>query len=202
MRQDLYERGREIIQAAPELYVDLDVEADGVPGYGSLRSAGALTPWGDEFHCEIKPTSNLSIPSQDAFCEAHGQERERLLEEGLEPAHAMQGLAEWTLRMQMKYRKLGSVLTAYNASFDFPWINLEMVKAGIDNPYGIAGYCIKSRALELSGKYSWRDTKKSRLPAIIVPEGDFTHNPIEDAHYQQKIHFALVGLLDTAWVKP
>jgi hypothetical protein len=28
-----------------------------------------------------------------------------------------------------------------------------------------------------------------------VPDGDFTHHALEDARYQQKIHFALVGAL-------
>ena len=199
MNQQYFERGQEIVQAAPQLYVDLDVEADGKPGYGSLLSVGAVTPWGDEFYREIKPTSDVWVPSQRQFCEDHNLQRERLLAEGMHPAQAMRELQQWTREQQARYEKVGSVLTAFNASFDYPWIDLQMTRAKLNSPYGIAGYCIKSLAQVFSqDRYDWRETSKGRLPADIVPDGDFTHNALEDAAYQQKIHFALVGRLAIA----
>jgi DNA polymerase III alpha subunit (gram-positive type) len=195
MDNNLYEQGKELIRAAPQLYVDLDVEADGKPGHGSLLSIGAVTPWGDEFYAELKPTSSVWVQSQKDFCEAHNLKRERLLQEGTEPAEAIQKLGEWTLSQQARHKKSGAVLTAFNASFDYPWIDLEATKAGIKSPFGIAGYCIKSLALALSKNCDWRTTTKGNLPNDIVPSGDFTHNALEDAKYQQKIHFALIGKL-------
>jgi hypothetical protein len=70
------------------------------------------------------------------------------------------------------------------------------------NPYGVAGYCIKSLAIALSDTYDWRQTTKGNLPAELVPEGDFTHNALEDARYQQKIHFALAAKLQTIIKQP
>lgn len=196
MNQLLYERGMEIVQNAPQLYLDLDVEADGKAGYGSLLSVGAVSPWGEEFYAELKPTSDVWVQSQRDFAEAHGLERERLIREGKEPAEVMLDLVRWASSLKKKYQKLGCVITAFNASFDFAWVDLEITKANLKSPFGVAGYCIKSRAQGLEDGYDWRDTSKGRLPDSIVPDGDFTHNALEDAIYQQKVHFALAGLIE------
>lgn len=195
MNHELYECGKQIVQDAPQLYIDLDVEADGKPGYGSLLSIGAVTPWGEEFYEELRPTSNVYVPSQREFCEDHGLKRQRLLHEGIEPTLAMQRLRRWTTTNAQKHEKKGCVLVAFNASFDYPWIDLEMQKAGVQNPYGIAGYCIKSLAQALQPGYDWSKTSKNNLPPDVIPEGDFTHNALEDAIYQQRMHFSMVGKL-------
>jgi hypothetical protein len=195
--EQLVERGREIVQAAPQNFIDLDVEADGVAGWGSLLAIGAISPWGDEFRAELKPTSDKFVPHQRQFCEEHGLERARLLVEGQNPRKALRDLARWTIDITKREGKQNAVLTAFNASFDFPLINLAMLEADMPkNPYGIAGYCIKSLAMKLPGNYDWRKTNKGNLPAELVPEGDFTHDPLEDSRYQQKIHFALAATLE------
>lgn len=207
------ERGEAIVSAAPQLYVDVDVEADGKPGYGSLLSIGATASrytlsepepndeqsYGlqqEKFYRELKPTSEEYVPSQREFCESHGLVRERLLEEGMEPADAVMELADWENRTRQKFGKESSVAVGFNASFDFPWIDLEMTRAGLDNPFGNAGYCIKSLAQILSPDYDWGMTSKSQLPSDVLPSSDFTHNALEDAIYQQGMHFAMVGKID------
>jgi hypothetical protein len=194
--EQLATRGREIIQAAPQLYLDVDVEADGVAGYGSLLSVGAVSPWGETYYSELRPSSDRYIDSNRAFCEAHNLERERLMDEGQEPAKVMKELHEWVGDTTRTYEKSRAVFSAFNASFDFPWVDLAMREADLKNPFGVAGYCIKSLANQLSPDYDWRETTKGRLPAGVIPEGDFTHNALEDAMYQQKIHNALVGVLN------
>ncbi len=193
--EQLAARGSEVIKAAPELYIDLDVEADGIPGYGSLLSVGAVSPWGETYYTELRPASERFIESNRAFCEAHNLERERLMDEGRDPSEAMRELRDWTGDVVQTHEKSRPVLTAFNASFDHPWVDLGMKEAQLQNPFGVAGFCIKSMANVFSENYSWRETVKGRLPADIVPEGDFTHNALEDAIYQQKIHNALVGKL-------
>jgi len=191
----LHARGKEIVQAAPQAYFDVDVEADGVAGYGSLLSVGAVSPWGETYYSELKPSSERFIKSNRAFCEAHNLERERLMDEGQDPNKVMRELTEWVGDITETYDKNRAVFAAFNASFDFPWVDLAMREAEIKNPFGIAGYCIKSLANQLTQEYDWRKTAKGNLPADIIPEGDFTHNALEDAIYQQKIHNALVGKL-------
>ena len=193
----LVSQGATVVQEAPQLYVDLDVEADGIPGYGSLLSVGAITPWGETFYAELQPSSDRFIPANRQFCEDHNLQRERLMDEGQNPAEAMRNLADWVISLTAEYDKSRPVLTAFNASFDHPWIDLAMTEANIKKkPFGVAGFCIKSLAMVLSDTYDWRDTTKGRLPAELVPAGDFTHNALEDAVYQQKIHFALAARLN------
>lgn len=195
----LVERGRTIVQQAPQLYIDLDVESDGWPGYGSLLSMGAVSPWGEQFYRELRPTDGPYIPENRAFCAEHGLDYTRLMDEGVEPSVAMQELSEWQAEIKRRYGKLGkSILTAFNASYDFPMVNLEYVKAGLDNPFDITGYCIQSLALALSQQYDWKNVSKKHLPEGLAPSGSFTHNALEDALWQQELHFALVGALHPA----
>jgi len=195
--EQLHARGKEIIQNAPQLYFDVDVEADGIAGYGSLLSVGAVSPWGEKYYAELKPTSSRYIQSNHDFCEAHNLERVRLLDEGRDPEDVMEEFTEWVGNITEIYDKKRPVFSAFNASFDFPWVDLAMKEAGIfKNPFGVSGYCIKSLANTLSNNYDWAQTAKGRLPAELVPEGDFTHNALKDAMYQQKIHNALVGTLE------
>jgi len=194
--EQLVESGQNVIRQAPQLFIDLDVEADGIPGYGSLLSIGAVSPWGETFYTELKPASEKYLPTNRVFAEAHGLERERLLAKGEDPVVAAQNLARWSVELAEAHGKDRPVLTAFNASFDFPWIDLAMKEAGHnDNPFGVAGFCIKSLAMALPGAYDWRKTAKGALPAELIPPGDFTHNALEDAIYQQQIHFALAGKL-------
>ncbi|MGB4762054.1 MAG: 3'-5' exonuclease [Candidatus Saccharimonas sp.] len=194
---ELVVRGKEVVQSAPQLYIDLDVESDGWPGYGSLLSVGAVSPWGEQFYRELRPTSEFYIPVNREFIAQHGLDYERLCDEGIEPAEAMRQLAEWEAELRERYGKVGkSVLAAFNASYDFPMINLEYVKAGLESPFGITGYCIQSLAQALRPGYDWRNVRKKSLPLEVVPAGDFTHNALEDAIWQQELHFAMVGLLD------
>lgn len=190
---ELIERGKLIVQEAPQLYIDIDVEADGKAGYGSLLSIGGVTPYGDEYYIEIKPDSELYIASQREFCEVHGLERERLMREGVPVKDAIQDFTDWTEHQRKTYGKK-PVFAAFNAGFDFGLIDLEYCKAGMKNPYGIAPADLKSMALDLNPNWDWDETSKNKLPAEILPEGDFTHNALEDAIYQQHIHFGLAAL--------
>jgi hypothetical protein len=194
--EQLVAQGRAIIRQAPQLYIDLDVEADGIPGYGSLLSIGALSPWGETFYAELRPASEKYLPSNRAFAEAHNLERERLLQEGEDPQIAPRSFASWATGLTELHGKDRPVLAAFNASFDFPWVDLAMKQSGIkQNPFGVAGFCIKSLAMALPGEYDWRKTAKGNMPKELIPPGDFTHNALEDAVYQQQIHFALAGKL-------
>jgi DNA polymerase III epsilon subunit-like protein len=191
----LVETGRKIIQASPTELIDFDVEADGVPGLGNLRSAGFVAPGGETYYAELKPTSSLYIEANHQFCEAHGLEYERLMEEGMHPTDAMEEIRDWAKAVQLKDDKPKIALAAFNASFDFPWIDLEMKKAGLRHPFGVAGFCTKSLAMALVPNYDWSATAKHKLPPEYSPEGEFTHNALEDAIWQQKQHFAMVGAL-------
>jgi|GEM_PF-1020755 len=191
--QENFDHGREIVRQSPQLIVDLDVESDGIAGYGSLLSIGAVTPWGETFYRELKPTAKEWIEGNREFCENHGLNRERLLDEGIEPSKAIGELDEWTREAMRKYGKQAAVLAAYNASYDFPLIALEYQRAGLENPYGHAGYCTESLIMAFERQYDWDASGKKQFGPDVRPTGELSHNALEDAIYQQQFHFALIG---------
>jgi len=193
-KEKLWNEGRQILLDAPQQFIDVDVEADGIAGYGSLLALGAVALGGETFYSELKPLYETFLPGNRAFCEAHNLERERLIEEAPEAAQVMQEFHEWVTGLQQKYDK-ETVFVGLNAGFDWALVDLYFALHGLDNPFGIAGDDLKSLVMPLGGKWDWHDTKKSRIPEIIKPEGEFTHHALEDALYQQKIHFGAAALL-------
>jgi DNA polymerase III epsilon subunit-like protein len=192
-KQLLWEKGKEILQNAPQLFIDIDIEADGIAGHGSILSIGATTVHGETFYSELKPAFEQFIEGHSVFCAEHGLERERLLAEAVEAEVVMHNFNVWIHEMMVKHEK-DPVFVGLNAGFDWPFIDLYFRKYGIDNPFGIAGDDLKSLVMPLGGSWDWNDTKKSRMPEAIKPEGDFTHHALEDAQYQQKLHFGAVAL--------
>lgn len=192
------EIGRAMVQNSPELFIDIDVEADGIAGKGSLLSIGAIDPWGATFYREIKPMEeNGFVADYRDFIDPDGTLGVRLRREGGEVGEVISDFANWALRSQELHKKTGTIaLVGFNASYDFPLINLEYMRAGVESPFGFAGYCIKSLAMAL-GKdtYSWKQAGKSGVLKDFLPEGEFTHHALDDAKYQQFIHYGLVGEL-------
>lgn len=193
-RESLWSKGKEIVLNAPQFYIDVDVEADGIAGYGSMLSLGAQSPAGESFYSEIKPAFDDFIPKNREFVEKHGLNRARLIKEAPDMKEVMSQFRAWLIQAQPQYSK-EPVFTAFNAAFDWAFINLYFLKAGIQNPFGHAPFDLKSLAMPLKNNWNWNDTSKSNLPGIIVPDGDFTHHALEDAKYQQKLHFGMAALL-------
>jgi len=194
-RSEIFLCGREIVLAAPQLYVDVDVEADGIAGHGSMLSIGAQSPTGESFYREIRPITDDHKPANRKFCEKHGLGRERLLEEASDAKEVMTDFYVWISEVSGKHNK-PPVFTAFNAAFDWAFVDLYFIKAGYKrNPFGTSPFDLKSLALPLTGEWDWTKTSKDKLPEIIIPEGDFTHHALEDAQYQQKLHFGMAAVL-------
>jgi DNA polymerase III epsilon subunit-like protein len=194
-RTEIFNRGREIVLNAPQLYVDVDVEADGIAGHGSMLSIGAQSPTGESFYSEIKPAYEEFKQGNREFCEQHGLPRQRLLVEAPDYHEVMTKFQAWLNNLQEQTGKK-PIFTAFNAAFDWGFVDLYFLKSGIEkNPFGIAPFDLKSLALPLTGNWDWSLTSKGKLPALIIPDGDFTHHALEDAQYQQKLHFGMAALL-------
>jgi hypothetical protein len=191
---NIFDKGKQIVIAAPQLYIDVDIETDGWAGFGSMLSLGAVSPEGETFYSEIRPLDGEYVPAQREFCEKYGLERERLLLEAPHYSEVMTLLSEWVLGLNKASGKI-PVFSAFNAGFDFGFVQLYYLRAGLKNPFGSAPFDLKSLALILNPSWDWSLTAKSQLPPAILPEGDFTHHALEDAIYQQKLHFGMAGLL-------
>ncbi len=195
----LFAIGRETVLAAPHNYIDVDVEADGIAGYGSMLSIGAQSPTGESFYSEVKPYSANFINANREFCQQHGLEHDRLMDEAPELQEVMESYGEWLSALQKKTGKK-AVFTAFNAAFDWAHVDLGFTLSGIENPHGIAPFDLKSLSVPLVG-WDWKKTAKSNLPPEIIPDGDFTHHALEDAQYQQKLHFGMAALFSEAYTK-
>lgn len=194
---EIFEHGREIVLSAPQLYIDVDIEADGIAGHGSMLSLGAQSPMGESFYSEIQPITDSFKPGNREFCEQHGLQRERLLQEAPDFKKVMKDFHSWVTEVTEKTGK-SPVFTAFNAAFDWAFVDLYFIKADYEkNPFGIAPFDLKSLALPLTGDWNWSKTGKNKLPEVIIPEGDFTHHALEDAQYQQKLHFGMAAILGT-----
>lgn len=193
--QNLVDCGREIVQNAPQIFIDVDVEGDGPAGFGSLLSIGAIAPRGETFYAEIAPQTERFLRGPHEFCETHGLNRERLSREGLNIATAAINFANWTNNLAKSANKL-PVFTAFNAGYDWAHVDLALALAGISrNPFGIAPFDIKSLAMCLGEKWDFAQTAKDKLPQILTPAREFTHNALDDARWQQEQHFALAGYM-------
>lgn len=193
----LWAIGKETVLGAPQLYVDVDVEADGIAGHGSMLSIGAQSPTGESFYSEVKPYSNDYIASNKAFCEKHGLERERLLDEAPNLQDVMEHYQDWLGQLTKKTGKK-AVFTAFNAGFDWAHVDLAFTKTGYKNQHGVAPFDSKSLVLPLVG-WDWSRTTKDHLPPEIIPREKFTHHALKDAQWQQKIHFGAAALLGTRY---
>ena len=199
LREKLWEQGRQIVLAAPQLFVDVDVEADGIAGHGSMLALGAQSPTGESFYSEFRPAAADFVESQRDFCEQHGLQRARLLSEAPDLHSVMPQFAKWVKGLGDQYGKT-PVLTAFGPDFDASFVKLYFAKAGLydEYPFALLPFDLKSVAMPLSGEWDWNKTTKSNLPSIIVPPYEFTHHALEDAQYQQKLHFGMAALLGQA----
>ncbi len=194
--EQLWTAGSKIVLDAPQLFVDVDVEANGIAGHGSMLSIGAQSPTGESFYSEIKPYSPDFLPGHKKFCEEHGLQHERLMDEAPELKEVMERYDDWIKSISHKTGKK-TVFTAFNAAFDWAHVDLAFIKSDRNNPHGIAPFDLKSLAMPLS-EWDWKKTGKNHLPSVILPDREFTHHALEDAQYQQKIHFGMAALLGTS----
>ena len=107
---------------ATDLYISLDIEADGpIPGptgWGySMLSLGAcvagtlnddgfrpIDPTADTFYVELKPISDDVVPEALAICErALSMPRDELLTQGAEPTRAMREFVDWVKAAERKH---------------------------------------------------------------------------------------------------
>ena len=179
---------------SPQTYVSVDIEADGIAGCGSMLSIGAIGPHDEIFYSEICPTTEDYIPENRNFAESHGLERERLVRDAPKANEVMERFDKWVKKVSRNNKDKEPVFSAFNAAFDWSFVDLYFKKNGINNPFGVAPFDIKSQALCLDENCDWKSTKKDKLPEEIIPGEDFSHNALEDAIFQQTLLYGLTAL--------
>jgi DNA polymerase III epsilon subunit-like protein len=178
-----------MIAAQDEIYVSVDIEASGpIPGDYSMLSIGACLVRRPErrFYREIRPISADFVA--DAL-KVSGLSMSALARTGVEPSEAMREFGAW-VRSSSADRE--PVMVAFNASFDWSFINWYFVHFGIENPFGIGAIDIKSYYMGLTGT-SWSDSRSSEIPEPYASRGSHTHNAVDDAVEQASMFVRMLA---------
>ena len=168
--------------AEKEIYVSVDIEASGpIPGEYSMLSIGAciIGKEQDVFYVELKPISDKYVTAAILVA---GLSLEKLKKNGVGPEEAMKKFDQWL----NKVCNGRPILVAFNAPFDWSFINYYFHRFLGRNPFGIS--CIDIKALYM-GKFmtTWVNTSKANMKPEVLSEKEHTHHALDDAIEQADI---------------
>ncbi len=168
------------VSELPELYVAVDVEADGpIPGPYSMISLGMAVAGREHlrFYTELRPISDEFVPEALAVS---GLDRDRLLREAPPPEVAMAAAARWVNGL----RKAGRpVFLAAPAVWDGMFVHWYFLRFTGRSPFGPTGSGVDLRSywMGLTG-CEWSQTHKGKIKRRLGLEGlPHTHHAGEDA---------------------
>jgi DNA polymerase III epsilon subunit-like protein len=172
-------------------YISVDIEASGpTPGLYSLLAIGACNVANPTrtFYVEVKPTS---MNSQAEAMAVHGLSLDELARHGLDSTEAMVQFEAWTLAQVPE----GSapVFVAYNAPFDWMFIQDAFQRALGRNPFGHAPLDIRALYLGQTGA-AWESIRLNDLFDRYLGGRRLSHNALEDALDQAALLRALLGV--------
>lgn len=164
----------------PELYVAVDVEADGpIPGPYSMLSLGMALVGESEtrFYTELKPISDEFVPKA---LEVAGLDRDRLTREAPTPEEAMRAAASWINSLRKRGRP---VFLAGPAVWDGMFVHWYFIRFLGRSPFGQTGSGIDFRSYWMGLKgCEWVETRKGMVKhALGVTNLPHTHHAAEDA---------------------
>lgn len=169
---------------ANEAYISVDIETAGPnPSQYSLLTIGACT-MGERprtFYVELKPVNDKITP--EAFA-AHHLSLKRLAERGLAPAEALSNLEKWLKEEVPADQK--PVFVAFNAAFDWMFVNDYFHRFQGHNPFGHTALDIKAFYMGLTG-VAWGDTSMSLVAPRYLRNRELTHHALRDALDQAEI---------------
>jgi hypothetical protein len=185
-----------VAAARPDLYISVDVEADGpIPGEFSMLSFGlclasrydgtAFEPIepgpATTFYAELKPISDRY--TQEAL-DVHGLDRDALAVSGQEPEAAMRAAAEW---IAARAKGARPVLVAYPLAFDWMFLHWYFVRFAGESPFGHST-CLDIRSIYLARALTPFDrASQPAMPPALLPSRPHTHNAADDAQEQAEL---------------
>ena len=167
----------------PETFVSVDIETSGpIPGEYSMLSLGACIV-GDSalnFYREFRPNADKFIPEALAVS---GLQISKLNQSGTDPKQGMQEFKDW---IETNSRGRRPVFAAFNAPFDWSFLNYYFHFYLGANPFGFSALDMKAFFMGLTG-CTWDDTRSSRISEILNAETEIKHNALEDALAQARL---------------
>lgn len=162
----------------PESYIVVDVEASGPsPGTHSMLSVGACTLAEPRhtFYVELQPDSSGFDPEAMAV---HELSRDVLAKAGATPQDAMQQFADWV--KQVVEPGALPVFVAFNAPFDWMFVNTYFHRYLGYNPFGHKALDIKAYFMGLHG-VPWLETSHRDILRHYANHSKLTHHALTDA---------------------
>ena len=161
-----------------EIYISVDIETAGpTPSEYALLSIGACRVDDPDvsFYVELQPTSRAF--TREAL-EISGLSLETLAHEGLPPAEAMTNFEAWI--HQVTDDGSSAVFVAFNAPFDWMFVNDYFHRYLSRNPFGHTALDIKAYFMGLSGS-TWAETRMVEVRKTLGLDGELSHHALEDA---------------------
>ncbi|HNT23830.1 MAG TPA: 3'-5' exonuclease [Anaerolineales bacterium] len=172
-----------------ETYICVDIETAGpYPGEYSILSLGACTifePY-QTFYVELKPTTDNA--SEEALL-IHRLSLPRLKENGLEPAEALQRFEAWLAEQTPTGQ--APIFVAFNAPFDWMFVNYYFLHYLGRNPFGHSALDIKAYYMGLAHT-PWRKTSMRYLAPYYLDDRTLSHHALRDALDQAEIFAKLL----------
>lgn len=159
-------------------YISVDVETAGaIPSRYALLSIGACTLGEPRqtFYVELQPDREEFDAGAMSI---HGLDAERLRREGLPPAEAMNRFADWLKEAVPDGRR--PLFCAFNAPFDWSFVNDYFIRYTGDNPFGHSAIDIKAVYMGMA-RQPWKHTSMGYLSERNPDMGALTHNALQDA---------------------
>jgi DNA polymerase III alpha subunit (gram-positive type) len=161
-----------------EVYICVDVETAGpIPPDYSLLSIGACTIFEPQssFYIELQPINAKLTPES---AEVHKLSLERLTVEGIPPATALHRFEGWLAEQSAPPKQ--PICVAFNAAFDWMFINYYFIHFLGYNPFGHAALDIKAFYMGQAG-VPWAETSWRFISPQFTGETHLTHHALQDA---------------------
>jgi DNA polymerase III epsilon subunit-like protein len=177
-----------------ETFVIVDIEASGPnPGGYAMLSIGAstLAQPRQTFYVELQPDKEAFTSEAMAV---NGLSLERLAAEGLPPEEAMRAFAKWVAKVAPEDAR--PVFAAFNAPFDWMFINDYFHRYLGYNPFGHSALDIKAYYMGLEG-VTWQETSHRYVTERCCGTRELTHHALDDAIVEAEILQAMFELQET-----
>lgn len=164
--------------------VSVDIETSGPnPGQYSLLAIGACTFIKPQstFYVELKPVNTNAVAEALAVSDLS---MDRLKEDGLEPAQAMQRFEDWLKASLPQVDR--PVFVGFNAPFDWMFVNDYFHRYLGYNPFGHSALDIKSFFMGLKG-VNWSKTSMEEIGLHYKQGQGLTHHALHDAMDQAEL---------------
>lgn len=161
-----------------EVYIIVDVESAGPnPSTYSLLTIGACTIAEPQqtFYVELRPVNPKFVPEALAVSKLS---MERLAERGESPKAALAQFENWIKEQTPEGQT--PVFVAFNAPYDWSFVNDYFHRYLGHNPFGHAALDIKSYYMALAG-VSWAKTSMRYVGPRYLTDQQLTHHALRDA---------------------